>query len=119
MIEFTPKECLVILAYSIFTYISLRILNMLLKPLCYCIYYKIKYGKQAKILYVPVIGYVYYLFKSEKDHGDSWTFVRKIKEENPEVKIILSNSRSEFLIIPIGEAFCKDILLHNALTLYK
>lgn len=69
--------------------------------------------------YVPILGYLYHLIKSEQQYGDSWAFVRKIKEQNPDIKVIVTNFRSDIMIIPIGETFNKDVLLNNALTLYK
>jgi len=86
------------------------------KPLLYCIYYKIKFGSSATIKFFPLVGMFYYSMKSEDLHNNSWTWVRKIKEENPKIKMILSNFGDSFTFIPIGHEFNKDALLHNALN---
>jgi len=57
--------------------------------------------------------------ESEKKYGDSWTWVRKIKEENPKLKVLLVNSGPYVFYVPLGVDFNKEILLHQALNLEK
>jgi len=51
------------------------------------------------------------MVKSEKQFNNGWTFLGKLKEKNPNLKVVLSNARSTFLYIPLGDKFSKDILL--------
>ena len=59
--------------YLIVFYIVYFITN----PLLILIYYKFKYGKDVKIMYYPIIGYVKFLQNGEKYKNDSMSYKRE------------------------------------------
>ena len=74
---------------------------------------KRRFGKDAKVAYIPFIGFFGNLQKSLKKHGDSVHFVKEAVKENPDLKVILTNIFSTPLLVFTCPKYFKDIMIDH------
>jgi hypothetical protein len=75
----------------IFYLILFFVLYKIFVPLVYCLNFKLRYGEQVVIKFIPLLGVFGLNFSNEAKRGDSQIWVRELVKENPKAKLIATN----------------------------
>lgn len=74
---------------SIFLYLLIGLVLLVLKPLFKMILLKIKYGKKLYMMYFPLLGRIIEFNRGTKKFNDLLHFEKTIPKDHPEIEVLI------------------------------
>jgi hypothetical protein len=81
--------------------ISYGLWHLFLVPVFYLIKMKLKYGKNVKCYFIPLVGFLSFVKLSEWVYKNPFEFVRKLVEKEPEIRFLAAGGfyYKEFVVL--------------------